>query len=249
MERNHYGSLCTEMYEILHGKAPEDELGFYLSYVRKDMRILEALCGSGRFMVPFLERGYTVCGVDSSSDMLAKLKQKKPQARIFESDILEFDIHEDFDYVFISSGSVSLFVDPMHCKALLRRIKNILAPDGVFVFAVDTIANRCNDDDDYVLTASGMTSDGFKLLLKTKNHYIEESQTQLSPGIYELYDGNELLMKEEMDFQTHLYRAGEMEMILEEVGFKSIKTYSSFSKNEECDDESEMFLFECRLHV
>ena len=31
-QQNYYGSLCTEMYELLHKKAPEDELNFYLSY-------------------------------------------------------------------------------------------------------------------------------------------------------------------------------------------------------------------------
>lgn len=30
-KQNYYGSLCTEMYEILHKQAPRDELDFYLS--------------------------------------------------------------------------------------------------------------------------------------------------------------------------------------------------------------------------
>lgn len=33
--KNYYGSLCTEMYEILHESAPGDELNFYLSYAEK----------------------------------------------------------------------------------------------------------------------------------------------------------------------------------------------------------------------
>lgn len=33
---NYYGSLCTELYEILHQEAPEDELNFYLSYANKE---------------------------------------------------------------------------------------------------------------------------------------------------------------------------------------------------------------------
>lgn len=41
MKRNYYGSLCTEMYEILHKEAPQDELEFYLSYAKEGMRILE----------------------------------------------------------------------------------------------------------------------------------------------------------------------------------------------------------------
>ena len=27
-EKNYYGNLCTEMYEILHAEAPQDELNF-----------------------------------------------------------------------------------------------------------------------------------------------------------------------------------------------------------------------------
>lgn len=41
MIKNYYGSLCTEMYEILHKEAPQDELLFYLSYAEKGMKILE----------------------------------------------------------------------------------------------------------------------------------------------------------------------------------------------------------------
>lgn len=34
--KNYYGSLCTEMYEILHESAPGDELNFYLPMRRKE---------------------------------------------------------------------------------------------------------------------------------------------------------------------------------------------------------------------
>ncbi len=64
IQRNYYGRLCTEMYEILHKDAPKDELAFYLSYARNGERILEALCGSGRFFVPFLNKGFDIKGVD-----------------------------------------------------------------------------------------------------------------------------------------------------------------------------------------
>lgn len=41
LKQNYYGSLCTEMYEILHEQAPLDELNFYLSYAEKGKKILE----------------------------------------------------------------------------------------------------------------------------------------------------------------------------------------------------------------
>ena len=58
------------------------------------------------------------------------------------------------------------------------------------------------------------------------------------PGLCKLYDGPRLLRKEAMDFQTHLYRFGEMEQLLAQIGF---------SKQVAAGEGDEMFLFECRL--
>ena len=35
-EKNYYGNLCTEMYEILHAEAPQDELNFLM--LKKEKR-------------------------------------------------------------------------------------------------------------------------------------------------------------------------------------------------------------------
>ena len=245
--KNYYGNLCTEMYEILHDKAPQDELDFYLSYAEKNKKILEIMCGSGRFLVPFLEYGYNIRGVDFSVEMLDKLKLKAPEADVEYADIAEYTTNEQFDYIFISSGSVSLFTDMNLCQKILKKIKGLLAPAGKFVFAVDTIAAKCLDNDDYETSVSVKLNNGFDLILKTKNYFDVQQQIQFSPGIYELYDRDKLLKSEHMDFQTHLYKFGEMENYLREAGFTEIKTYSSFEKKIAIDDCCDMFLFECNL--
>lgn len=244
-QKNYYGSLCTEMYEILHAKAPQDELNFYLSYADKGKKVLEPLCGSGRFLVPFVQRGFDISGIDMSGEMLQKLKQKQPGVQVVQVDIKEYSPKEKFDYIFISSGSVSLFTDIGFCKQILCKIKDWLCPMGKFVFAVDTVANRCIDDDDYSITVSVRPKEDLELVLKTKNHYDEQSQTQFSPGIYEMYSNSELLQSEFMNFQTHLYKYGEMEQLLREAGFTQIKTFSTFEKKIATDDQCDMFLFEC----
>lgn len=245
--KNYYGNLCTEMYEILHDKAPQDELDFYLSYAEKNKKILEIMCGSGRFLVPFLEYGYNIRGVDFSVEMLEKLKLKAPEADVEYADIAEYTTNEQFDYIFISSGSMSLFTDVNLCQKILKKIKGLLAPAGKFVFAVDTIAAKCLDNDDYEMSVSVKMKNGFDLVLKTKNYFDVQQQIQFSPGIYELYDRDKLLKSEHMDFQTHLYKFGEMENYLREAGFTEIKTYSSFEKEIAIDDCCDMFLFECNL--
>lgn len=245
MIKNYYGNLCTEMYEILHKEAPLDELEFYISYAEKGMSILEPLCGSGRFLVPFLEKGFDIVGMDLSKEMLAKLKEKAPEAKVVRGDILEFDSEQRYDYIFISSGSVSLFTDMELCKAILLKMKYLLKKGGKFVFAVDTIADRCPDDSDYKISISVKTKDGYDLILKNKNFYDENTQTQFSSSIYELYNEIELLQREEMDFQTHLYQLGEMEQYLQNVGFTNVKVYSSYEKTIAENNQAEMLLYEC----
>ena len=245
--KNYYGSLCTEMYEILHKEAPEDELSFYLSYAEKGMSILEPLCGSGRFLVPFLQRGFDICGMDLSMEMIAKLKEKAPDAKVIQEDIIEYDSEEKFDYIFISFGSVSLFTDMKICRAILQKMKCLLKKDGKFVFAVDTVADRCPDSSDYHTLTSVKTKERFDLILKGKSYYDEKTQTQYSPSIYELYNGTILLQREEMDFQTHLYKLGEMEQLLDEIGFREVKVYCSYDKMVAEDNQAEMFLYECSL--
>jgi SAM-dependent methyltransferase len=243
--KNYYGSLCTEMYEILHEKAPQDELDFYLSYAEKGKKIFEPLCGSGRFLIPFMERGFDICGMDLSGEMLEKLKQKVPDAKVVQADILAYSSTEQYDYIFISSGSVSLFTDINGCRKILEKLKSMLAPQGKLVFAVDTVANRCPDDCDYRTSISVKTKEGFDLILKGRNYYDEKSQTQFSPSIYELHDGAKRLQRETMDFQIHLYRFGEMEAYLKEMGFQRVVVYSSFEKELATGNQDEMFLYEC----
>lgn len=59
------------------------------------MLIFEPLCSSGRFLVPFLERGYDISGMNLSREMLAKLKEKAPDAKVVQGDILEYDTEKN----------------------------------------------------------------------------------------------------------------------------------------------------------
>lgn len=245
MMQNYYGSLCTKMYEILHKTAPQDELAFYLSYANRGDRILEPLCGSGRFLVPFLERGFDIRGIDLSEEMLAELRRKAPGAQAARTDILAYEPDGQFDYIFISSGSISLFTDKDVCRRILSKMKAILRRGGKFVLAAETMADRRDSGGEEQLTASVETAAGETLVLRTKYSYDAAAQTQFSPGVYALYRDGELLQTEYMDFQTHLYRLGEMERMLEEAGFSAVKVYESFDKRPAASDQAEMFLYEC----
>ena len=246
--QNYYGSLCTRMYEILHEKASEEELNFYLSYAEKGCRILEPLCGSGRFLIPFMEWGFDITGLDLSGEMLAQLKQKAPDAKVIQADLSEYCPKEKYDYIFIPAGSISLFTDIGLCRKILKNLRECLSEKGKLVFSVETEVDRCPDSNGYEVSASVKTKEGFDLILKTKSFYDKMAQIQFLPGIYELYCDSKLQQREEMDFQIYLYREGEMEQYLKAAGFTQIKVYTSFSGERKTDHPGEAFLFECSMN-
>ena len=110
-----------------------------------------------------MNRGFNISGIDLSSEMLTKLKQKAPTAKLIQADILEYSSQEKYDYIFISSGSVSLFTNIEVCLKILEKLKRMLTHNGKLVFAVDKV------------TVSVKTKEGFELILKSKNYYDEES--------------------------------------------------------------------------
>lgn len=242
---NYYGSLCTEMYELLHPQAPQDELEFYLSYAKQGDKVLELLCGSGRFFVPFLQKGFDITGVDLSREMLDKLLEKEPTAKVHCCGADQYETKEQYDYIFISSNSFSLFTDRELAKSVLRRAKELLAQQGRFVFAVDTVHSAENGDGNYHEVSSVKTKEGFLLKLKMCERYDAANQIQYYPSVYELWDGEQLLQNEQMDFQTRLYRLGDLDELLKQSGFAGYRVYSGFEKTAAENSNSGTLLYEC----
>ena len=229
--KNYYGKLCAETYEVLHAEAPEDELAFYLSYAHAGDKILEPMCGSGRFLIPFMERGFDITGIDLSEEMLSALYRKAPRAHAFKGDILKFDSDAPYDYIFISSGSFSLFTDEGAEDRVLVKLRSLLAPGGKMVIAAESMAGAHNGDGSYHLVSAIPLDDGGELRFSSMDRYDAKTQTQHSPGRYELYRDGEPVESEWMDFQIRLYRFGELEQRLERAGFASVTTYRSFDRS------------------
>ncbi|MBW4594331.1 MAG: hypothetical protein KME46_15790 [Brasilonema angustatum HA4187-MV1] len=78
-----YGYLCTEVYDItkpIDGKYPD--VPYYIKHLSKiGGRILEAMVGRGRLLIPLLEADLNVEGIDSSKDgeLIATELQRLPQ--------------------------------------------------------------------------------------------------------------------------------------------------------------------------
>ena len=100
---------------------------------RKGARLLDLGCGTGRFALPIATKlGFTVTGVDSSKDMLAKAIEKDAN-RLVTWDVQDAHLlsyaDASFDIVFMSH-LLHHCADPARVIAECQRV---LSPDGVLL--------------------------------------------------------------------------------------------------------------------
>lgn len=53
-----YKKLCAEFYDLDKPTATKDDLDFYLQYCQPGVTILEAMSGTGRFLLPFFSKRF-----------------------------------------------------------------------------------------------------------------------------------------------------------------------------------------------
>ena len=133
-----YGKLCTEFYDADKPLADDAELAWYEAHLPKDAGlVLEAMCGSGRLLVPLLQRGYHVHGVDSSAAMLAsceaRLAAAKSTTTLFRQDLAELNVPFRYGAAFAAAGSFQLLADPESAQSALERIHAHLVPPALLL--------------------------------------------------------------------------------------------------------------------
>jgi SAM-dependent methyltransferase len=125
-------------------------------YSHHDGQLLEIGCGSGRITFSLAEKGFNILGVDNSQDSLARFSKRlkfrpdlAPRLGTLHADFLSetciFD--SKFDQVVLGNVSINSFREKDAAIALLKRVKNLLKPGGVFcfgIFADDSVPNMAN---------------------------------------------------------------------------------------------------------
>jgi len=71
-----YRQLCSEFYDVDKKYASSEEVDFYRKFFNEDDLILEPMCGSGRLLIPLMQKGYNIHGIDNSPDMLKACKER-----------------------------------------------------------------------------------------------------------------------------------------------------------------------------
>jgi SAM-dependent methyltransferase len=104
-------------------------------------RLLDVGCGTGKSFLPLLERGFEVTACDISPEMVALARRKAgSRAQIHVADMRRLPILGEFDLVTCIDDTFNHLLTVDEVADALAGVRENLAPDGVLVFDVNTIA-------------------------------------------------------------------------------------------------------------
>jgi len=244
---DYYGELCTKIYESEKSIALGVELDFYLSFVKfNNMKVLEPMCGNGRMLIPFLQRGIDIEGFDISEEMLNVCEEKGKKLGlnpiVFLEKIERFKRNKYYDLIMVPFGSFSLLPDKLVHESL-QNLKSVLKSDGKLLLTVMIKNVEVEEVPDWIETNRVQFVDQMIIEYK-KMKYDQESKVLNIELKYQSVQGEQLAKIETMDFPIRLYELEEFKDLLQTNGFRDVVVHEVINGYGE---GSSFNVFECEI--
>ena len=231
-----YGKLSTLLYEITKpvGHSIDGDIEYYYDKLKEITgNILEAGVGTGRMLVPFIEKGLNIEGVDLSEEMLAQCRVNMEQAgvtgNVYQGDLTQLDLEKKYAAIMMPTGSFCLLPRPI-IKDVLKSFYNHLEVGGTLMLDIELPSWFKTGEvsvSDYALGDShGL------LFTSTAKEMNWQEQYVTYINRYELVEKGRVTETEISNFTLYWYGLEEFTMLLELAGFTDITYTAGYENNE-----------------
>ncbi|RFU64696.1 class I SAM-dependent methyltransferase [Peribacillus glennii] len=252
MSFSYYGELSTEVYDFT--KRVGQSLGGDIEYYREILknckgRILEAMVGSGRVIIPLLESGLQVDGVDYSPEMLASCRRRcekrglKPN--LFESDLKELSLPNKYEVIIIPAGSFLLIEKREESIEVLKRLYEHLEPGGKIILDLFLPDHNFEVGGRFEGTSVFNLPNGDTITMEEK--LVEAdlfNQHKVSFLKYEKWRAGKLIQSELQRFALRWYGVEEFKLVLESIGFSDVMVSADFENGKQPTNSKQTFAYE-----
>lgn len=139
---NFWGQTQSDLYSYYYDSLSQPlqtaaEIKFLSHIFTKKQKLIELGCGSGRTLIPLLQKGYRIDGLDLSPVMLSKLRRKLAQVKcsacLFQKDLTRFSLKQKYDGANLSQRTLNFITNPEKQRKALCNIAQILNPKARLV--------------------------------------------------------------------------------------------------------------------
>jgi len=116
----------------------------FLGLLPLNSKVLDAPCGTGRYLPFLLEKGHSLVGIDQSQGMLERAKAKFPTVQFEKVGLQEMAFQEVFDGAICMDAMEN--VPPEDWSLVLNNFHQALKPHGYFYFTAETIENANEEE-------------------------------------------------------------------------------------------------------
>ena len=202
--------------------------------------VLDLACGTGSMTWLLAGRGYELIAVDGSQEMLAAAREKSAPAEVpplfLHQSMPRLDLYGTVDAAVCCLDSLNYLTDPKDVQRTFRRLHLFVAPGGMLVFDVNTVAKLSALDGQVFLDE---TEDTLCLW-----------RTEYSRGLCSYY--MDLFFRRDdgawdRQAELHRQRAYTVEQLtgwLTEAGFGDIRVYGDMRLRRPREDEQRIY-FSC----
>ena len=247
-----YSRLSSEVYDLDKPVGHSfGDIEFYMERLADcSGRILEPATGTGRLLIPLLEKGLQVDGFDVSTDMLTICREnceaRGLHPRLFEAKMESFAVDTKYEAIIIPAGTFLLLHKREDSIQALKNFHHHLAPGGkliidlfmqteVSIGEMSTRTWKCANGDVITLESNTVEID-----------YIH--QYTIAHGRYEKWRNGTLLQTELERFPLRWYGIEEFKLILEEVGFESIVISADYNYGKYPENPNQAITFEAVMN-
>jgi SAM-dependent methyltransferase len=229
-----YGKLCTEVYEItkpIGGAYPDvPYLIQHLSPIGG--RILEGMVGSGRLLIPLLEAGLQVEGIDNSSEMLAACQRncavRGVKPTLYQGSLETLDVPGKFSAIVVSFGSFMLLGNRASAIATLQAFARHLEPNGRIFIDLAIPVESYKTEHLTRQSAPIVCPDGSAIVMQTSSWIDWINQVEHTLIRYEKWQDGALLETELQHLPLHWFGRDEFILCLQANGFKDMTLCANY---------------------
>ncbi|OGH12325.1 MAG: hypothetical protein A2776_02335 [Candidatus Levybacteria bacterium RIFCSPHIGHO2_01_FULL_40_10] len=120
-----------ELHSKTYRGKSKDWIDFFVSHFKKNDKILDVGCGSGRDSRYLFDRGLNVVGIDFSKELIKIAKKKNPKGKFLVMDFEDMDF-PDSSFNGVWAHASLLHVPKDKLLSILKKIQSIMKEGGLF---------------------------------------------------------------------------------------------------------------------